>query len=143
MDPLAFIRRHRGYSTTTILVCLAGVVVGATFIACSAERNFQDTQDGSPSQAGHSVYVELKCGRCHGEVLEGTRAAPPLSKLASHWDQVSLTDYILDPDKVRAKSQRLVLLSEPYAVGMAAIRTLEDQELDSLVGFLLTPNEVD
>ena len=117
------------------LTGVTGIAVAALLaaLACGGRSESQDPA----TRAGRELYRSLGCGGCHGPAREGRRAAPALQDLAQHWSEESLIAYLEDPDRIKAESPRLRMLAERYTVHMPRARSSDENELLTLVGFLL------
>jgi len=88
--------------------------------------------------AGERLYIEHRCGRCHGYELEGNRTAPPLNNLAPVWEEGDLAAYMKDPVAVEKRIPRIRYMSERYPIRMPAIHDASDDDVRTLVAHLLS-----
>ena len=96
------------------------------------------SQPAVPAVGG--LYASLGCARCHGEAGEGTRTAPPVRSMQRFWDQDGLVELLQDPTGTVARSPRLMVASERYAIKMAPVQA-DEETLRALARQLLSLDE--
>ena len=100
-----------------------------TFAACGAS--------GPPSGSPEALYIDLGCAKCHGDNREGQRSGPPLVKIADHWDEADLLEYMRSPRTYVEANPRLSYLDEQYPIAMPAYDTTSEEDLKKLANFIL------
>jgi mono/diheme cytochrome c family protein len=88
-----------------------------------------------PMQVGQDAYDSANCAVCHGPDGDGSSKAPPLRKLAPHWDEARLQAYLADPAGYIADDPRLTEQQKRYTLLMPAVS--EQWLRDKLVPWLL------
>jgi mono/diheme cytochrome c family protein len=84
------------------------------------------------------VFDELGCASCHGAQLGGTRTAPPLADLDSHWQTDSLVSYLQNPAEVARATPHIAYRNERYPLQMPSFGHVDEAKLRQLVEFLMT-----
>ncbi len=120
---------HRCAAAAPVLVVLLALACRGPYADLAPEQR-------EIAEAGRKVYDTQACERCHGELREGQRTAPPLTGLAPHWDEEGLIGYLRNPDEVRGHHARLLQLGDTYSLKMPAIRG-SDEDLSALARYLL------
>jgi cytochrome c553 len=122
-----------GRSLSLVLGAI-GLAFVVTIAACGRPSSSESRHPG------RQVYVELKCGSCHGDKRTGTRTAPPLVDLTDRWHQDSMLAYLKDPAQVTAATPHITYRNEAYPIIMPKFGHVEEARLTQLAGFLLTPS---
>ena len=116
---------------------LVAVILAISLVACSSPApDGGAAQERTKARTGRRLYAEFGCGRCHGERLEGTRTAPPLTGLGAYWSIDGIVEYMRSPALAEERVPRLRYLSEQYAIDMSAVRA-DDERLRHLAAYLL------
>jgi mono/diheme cytochrome c family protein len=121
----------KGRSPSLILRAI-GLATVVTLAACGLPSSSES------QHPGRQVYVELKCGSCHGDNLAGKRTAPPLVDLAGRWQQDTILAHLKDPAQVTRATPHIAYRNEAYPIIMPKFRHIEEARLTQLAGFLLT-----
>ena len=100
-----------------------------TLAACGAS--------GPPAGSAEALYIDLGCAKCHGDNREGQRSGPPLVKIADHWDESELLEYLKSPKTFVENNPRLSYLGEQYPIAMPAYAETGDEDLRKLADFIL------
>lgn len=88
---------------------------------------------------GYGMYQKLKCSRCHGAQLDGTRKAPELLGLSEHYDASRLASYLANPDSMQSVDERLGELNVRFRAHDMPEYRLKERARSVLIGFLLAP----
>ncbi len=110
---------------------LPGAIVAASAVVAiaSACGNHQTTTN--------DIYVRFECGKCHGHNRQGARTAPPLTGLASRWNETGLVEYMQDPQQVTRETPHITLRNEQYPLKMPSYAAAAESDLANLARFLL------
>ena len=92
---------------------------------------------GPPPGSPQALYVDLGCAKCHGNDRQGQRSGPPLIKIADHWDEGELLEYLKSPKTFVESNPRLSYLDEQYPIAMPAYATTSEADLQKLAEFIL------
>lgn len=120
----------KGRSLSWILGAI-GPIIFVTIAACGLPASSE------PKHPGRQVYVDLKCGSCHGDTLAGKRTAPPLLDLQGRWQQDSMLAYLKDPARVTRERPNITYRNEAYQIIMPKFGHIEEARLIQLADFLL------
>ena len=85
---------------------------------------------------GEGLY-EVGCAKCHGDDRQGQRSGPALVKIADHWDEAELLEYLKSPKTFVESNPRLSYLDEQYPIAMPAYATTNEEDLRKLADFIL------
>lgn len=88
---------------------------------------------GSPE----ALYVDLGCAKCHGDDRQGQRSGPALIKIADHWNEEELLEYLKSPRTFVESNPRLSYLDEQYPIAMPAYATTDEADLRKLAEYIL------
>lgn len=123
--------------TKTMALALAGVWVGASYLAVGAQQT-RSVWDGvytiEQAKRGEALYGE-HCASCHGPTLAGAEAAPALTgfEFGANWNGLTLGDLFErirmsmpqdDPGKLSAQ-QKVDVLAHMLKVGQFPAATME------------------
>jgi mono/diheme cytochrome c family protein len=109
------------------------VVVVAAVAACGRSV----VVDPATREAGAKVYRSESCAGCHGEERGGGRLAPPLRRLARHWDEEELVRFLRDPTAFAADDGRIREMAARFPSKMPPAGTSDPEKLRALALFLL------
>ncbi len=107
----------------------AAAVAVLALAACGAS--------GPPPGSPEALYIDLGCAKCHGDAREGQRSGPPLVKIADHWNEDDLLEYLKSPRTFVEANPRLAYLDEQYPIAMPAYATTSEEDLKKLADFIL------
>lgn len=111
----------------------ASIAVGAlallTLAACGAS--------GPPAGSPEALYIDLGCAKCHGDDRQGQRSGPALVKIADHWNESELLEYLKNPKSFVEANPRLSYLDEQYPIAMPAYAATNEEDLKKLADFIL------
>jgi len=116
---------------------VAGAAVPFLLVALTCAVNDPSGESARRAARGREVYLSEGCVSCHGRDRQGTRTAPPLTRLRRHWRAEQLVRYLRSPATYPADS-RLQRLSERYPGGMAGLPLGGEEAVRDLVAFLLS-----
>ena len=92
----------------------------------------------SSSMSGHELMNNFGCLNCHGNDLNGTPMAPPLTGLSKFYDRESLIAYLRNPDKNKTGA-RFDEYKTKYASGvMHSYGNKEVKDLGKIADYLLS-----
>ena len=120
-------RQH--ISIVAILVLLSA---GLVFIACGEKKVPVDQLTTGPE-----LYAGLGCARCHGDAGEGIKTGPPIRNMGRFWEQDTMVAFLKNPESFKQKDPRLMARSESYPIYMPPVTGATDEQLKTLVGFVL------
>jgi hypothetical protein len=100
------------------IVAVAGICGLAITLGCGQRQPTPPPGLNEVQLAGWKAYIDLNCGKCHGDTRQGQRSGPSLTGLAAHWSAEELVSYLTDPDAVVKNNPRLAYKAEKYAIGM-------------------------
>ena len=109
-------------------MAVAAVAV-LTIAACGAS--------GPPPGTPEALYIDLGCAKCHGADRQGQRSGPPLVKIADHWDETELLEYMRSPKTFVESNPRLNYLDEQYPIAMPGYATTSEADLKKLADYIL------
>lgn len=107
----------------------AGALALLTFAACGAS--------GPPAGSPEALYIDLGCAKCHGDDRQGQRSGPALVKIADHWNESELLEYLKNPKSFVEANPRLSYLDEQYPIAMPAYAATNEEDLKKLADFIL------
>ena len=92
---------------------------------------------GPPAGSPEALYVDLGCAKCHGDNREGQRSGPALIKIADHWNEDELLEYLRSPRTFVESNPRLSYLDEQYPIAMPAYASTNEEDLRKLAEYIL------
>ena len=107
-------------STRSIRNVVGIVGLAAVAFGCGSGQPTPPPGLDETQLAGWQAYIDLGCGKCHGDAREGQRSGPALEDLERYWTAEQLVRYLSDPDAVVDANPRLRYKAEKYAIGMPA-----------------------
>ncbi len=99
------------------------------------------TPDPGAASRGRLVFETEGCGACHGDHLQGTELGPPLTGVATHWQQPGLEAFLKDPAPALSSDPRLIEIGRQFEVEMPGVSAASNPEVVDLAVYLLSSAE--
>lgn len=115
-------------------------VLFVSLVSCGGESSSNETGGSAAGRdpvTGENLYRSQQCMQCHGAEGQGMPGmGPTLHNLSEHWTKAALDEYLLDPQAVSAKNERLGKKS--YRMKMPPVRGIESGGRAKLIDYVLT-----
>ena len=122
---------------TRVALLSKATTVGLAVVALTAGCG-GDASTSADAHPGRQVLDELGCASCHGARLDGTRTAPPLADLESHWQADALVAYLQSPAQVARATPNIAYRNERYPLQMPSFGHVDEAKLRQLAEFLMS-----
>ncbi|MEM7517448.1 MAG: cytochrome c, partial [Planctomycetota bacterium] len=111
-----------------------------SLVSCGGDSSSESSAGSAAGRnpvTGENLYRSQQCMQCHGAEGRGMPGmGPTLHNLSEHWTKDSLDEYLLDPQAVSAKNERLGIKS--YRMKMPPVRGIESGGRAKLIDYILT-----